>query len=116
MTNNQAKIRNNKMKSQNGLCYYCFQPMWLTDLYSYCNEHKLQKGRAQQLQCTAEHLTAQSEGGKTNKENIVAACKFCNLTRHKSLNPLPPDKFIEKVKSRIKVGKWHGVCINNIPF
>jgi 5-methylcytosine-specific restriction endonuclease McrA len=32
--------------------------------------------------CTADHVVQQSIGGKTTRDNIVAACRQCNNRRH----------------------------------
>jgi hypothetical protein len=57
--------------------------------------------------CTAEHLKPQVEGGQDTQENVVAACKFCNQTRHKMRNVLLPTAYRRHVRRRIAAKKWH---------
>lgn len=80
---------------QNGRCYYCDLPMWL-------------HGHAgpPHLRCTAEHLTAQSQGGRDDQSNIVAACWHCNRTRHKRKRPPEPHLYREEVRRRVSKGAW----------
>lgn len=53
----ERKLRAELTAAQNGLCYWCHEPMVLI---------------------TLEHLIPRAKGGETNKENCVAACKSCN--------------------------------------
>jgi len=79
---------------QAGRCWYCGCNMIL--------------GSTQSIrQCTAEHLVARSEGGRSNASNIVAACRFCNQTRHKRKRALAADCFKLLVQQRLSKGKWH---------
>jgi hypothetical protein len=50
-------------EQQQGRCYYCGFPMWLTDLDEFRTRYGLSRPLARQLKCTAEHLHARSEGG-----------------------------------------------------
>jgi hypothetical protein len=47
------------------------------------------------------------DGGKDTKENLVAACEFCNQTRHKMRTVLSPTAYRQHVRRRIAAGKWH---------
>jgi len=103
-----SKFRNTKMKVQNGLCYYCRQPMWIDGLGDFAKRFGLSLRNSARFRCTAEHLHARCEGGTDVQYNIVAACLYCNQTRHRSRKPLAPDAFATKVRNRIAAGKWHG--------
>lgn len=58
------------------------------------------------LQCTAEHLRAEHVGGTASRSNIVAACKYCNLHRHRSKFAPDPLQYKSRVLKRIAQGKW----------
>lgn len=81
--------------------------MWTERSIQYCLKYKLSHKQAGNFQCTAEHLLARSDGGKDVETNIVAACKFCNQTRHRSQSPLMPAEYLKRVEARISIGKWH---------
>lgn len=106
MSNTIAKFRLEAFHNQKGLCFYCKSRMWLTDIGSFANKHAIPKATAVRFQCTAEHLTARCEGGKTNKSNIVAACRFCNTKRHQRKNPPDPDQYLTYIKKQLGRGKW----------
>jgi 5-methylcytosine-specific restriction endonuclease McrA len=57
----------------------------------------------------AEHLKARSEGGNDHPENIVAACQFCNQTRHKRKQPLAPEEYRRMIHRRLAQGRWHSL-------
>ncbi len=59
------------------------------------------------LRCTAEHLTAKADGGPTTPRNIVAACRTCNMRRHRRRSPKPPDSYKMLVENRLARGAWH---------
>jgi 5-methylcytosine-specific restriction endonuclease McrA len=102
-----SNIRNQKMKSQSGRCYYCKRPMWVGDLQKFCQSLGLSPKQARLFQCTAEHLKPKSEGGGDTKDNLVAACKFCNQTRHVAKTPLSHSAYLVKVRKRLFAGKWN---------
>lgn len=101
------KIRNASFKAQNGVCYYCQQPMWRDHPDAFARQHLISVRQARFLQATAEHLRPRSEGGGNARTNIVAACFFCNSTRHKAKVPLPPAGHLKKVRARMAAGRWH---------
>lgn len=107
MSNNFSKQRLTAFKKQSGRCYYCGSHMWLTNVKKFAFEHNISELEAARFQCTAEHMLARCDGGNNSSENIVAACKFCNNTRHKRKNPLVPNKFKSLIHKRLKKGKWH---------
>lgn len=101
------RVRNRKMKAQNGLCFYCQQPMWLQDITGFCRSFELSREQALHLKCTAEHLIARTDGGPNSHDNIVAACHYCNQSRHKSEDVLTPEEFLKYVQSELTAGRWH---------
>ena len=106
--NKLAKIRSVRVQQQNGVCYYCRQPMCSGELSEYASRYGMTLRAAARLQATAEHLVARCEGGSDTLENIVAACRFCNSIRHFAKHPLPPEAYGEKARKRLSRGKWHG--------
>jgi hypothetical protein len=103
-----ASKRKSAFLRQLGRCYYCRQPMWLTDLESFRLQLGLSDGQARQLKCTAEHLTARCAGGSDSSANVVAACMSCNYRRHKRPNPPDPETYRQHVLRRVSAGRWHG--------
>ena len=103
------KIRNEKFVAQSGKCYYCKKSMWLGQNEEFRQQHSMTHKEASLFQCTAEHLMPASEGGRTSTTNIVAACKFCNQTRHRTKQPLSPKKYQLHVTKRLRAGRWN-VC------
>lgn len=101
------KIRIAKMLAQGGRCYYCGKPMWV----EYPEWFRAATGCASRnvglFQCTAEHLHPRSEGGKDTPDNIVAACRFCNATRHKAKVPKTPALYRSLVRERVAKGRWN---------
>lgn len=104
MTRRQ-KYREAARLSQNNLCCYCRVTM------NWAPEGPRQGGTASSkilpfTQCTAEHLMAVSDGGTDSRENIVAACRFCNQNRHRSARPKEPGAFKTYVQARVRRGTW----------
>lgn len=102
MSNNLARLRLLAFSAQQGLCYYCGHAMWLP---TFTAEDKTKPAR---YRCTAEHLIAVSDGGRTTQGNIVAACLYCNTTRHRAERPLSPLLYRARVLRRLQLGYWHG--------
>jgi HNH endonuclease len=94
------RSRDTAFQRQHGRCYYCDFPMWRQSLVSVPAELR-------RFECTAEHLVPASQGGEEDEGNIVAACRFCNQTRHKSKHALAPPKYREHVQKRLWKGRWH---------
>ncbi|WP_407648163.1 HNH endonuclease [Devosia rhodophyticola] len=90
---NLRKLRDDAHDRQGGHCWYCRRPM------SPADGLKLNR-------CTAEHLLARCEGGKDTRENVVAACWYCNNRRHKRKRPLSPKAYRTYVLARLSKGKW----------
>jgi hypothetical protein len=102
-----SKPRFNAFLNQSGRCYYCESPIWLNDKEGFAIKYSISVSAAEELRCTAEHLVARVDGGGNNPGNIVAACVFCNKTRHRIKCPPSPSQYKKHVKRRLNKGKWH---------
>lgn len=80
--------------------------MWDSDPHQFIAQYALTPKQARLLRCTAEHLHPRSEGGKDTKNNIVAACLYCNRTRHAAKVPLEPSQYQQRVRRLMRRGKW----------
>lgn len=107
MPSSLAKHRRAAFARQNGRCHYCGFPMWLEDPAELSARFALGVRDAARLQCTAEHLVARQDGGGDGAHNIVAACRFCNATRHRLSSPPDPAKYRLRVLCRLNAGRWH---------
>jgi len=87
-------------------CFYCNLPLWDSSPDRFISRYQLSRAQAALLRCTAEHLNPLSQGGSNASDNIVAACHFCNQTRHKARNPLDPEKFRQRVRQKMQQGQW----------
>ena len=114
MPNSIYKHRLAAFKRQNGCCYYCGFPMWLKQPTELAARVKISEGEASRLRCTAEHLLAQQDGGPNTGANIVAACQFCNWTRHRIPTQPEPTRYRKHVRQRLQAGKWHPENIHNL--
>ena len=87
---NEKQIKREKEKARNlrrtewwlrkihiGICYYCQRPV----------------GR---LHLTMDHVVPLSRGGRSNKGNVVPACKECN-NKKKYLLPLEWEEYLESL-------------------
>lgn len=101
--------------AQGGRCFYCSQPMWLSDPVRFARRYDLSVARARQLQCTAEHLRPKAEGGTLRRSNVVASCLFCNRTRGRVAPAPEPDRFRQHVQARCRLGKWHSLFLDAKP-
>ena len=81
-------------------CYYCDLQMWEDDPAPFMARHGLSRRQAEQRRCTAEHLKPRSEGGTDASKNIVAACWFCNRTRHRAGIALSPEQYKHHIRRR----------------
>ncbi|NCP12504.1 MAG: HNH endonuclease [Sphingomonadales bacterium] len=113
--NRISRIRNSRIRQQSGNCYYCCQPIWHCELSDFSSRHGITRKKATLLKATAEHLVPRSEGGLDAFHNIVAACWFCNVSRHRAKQPLSPDAYGKKVRARLAKGRWHGFVARNEP-
>lgn len=87
-------------------CYYCQVPIWERDPSNFVAEHRISRKQAALVRSTAEHLKPLSEGGPNSRANVVAACLYCNTTRHKARRPLAPEVYRERVLQRVASGRW----------
>ena len=107
MPSSLAKHRRAAFARQNGRCHYCGFPMWLEDPSELSAPFGLSDHESARLQCTAEHLVARQDGGGDGADNIVAACLFCNATRHR-LSPSPDaTKYRHHVQRQLDTSGWH---------
>ncbi|WP_442789603.1 HNH endonuclease [Novosphingobium sp. SL115] len=113
--NKISKIRNIRRRQQNDVCYYCRQPIWHREISDFASRHGITTKKATLLKATAEHLVPRSECGSDALHNIVAACWFCNSTRHRAKQPLSPDAYGMKVRARLAKGRWHGFVARSEP-
>ena len=89
MNKSLSDLRIDAFVRQAGRCYYCTVLMWIDDGVSFARKHGLSSRVGRWLKCTAEHLLARRDGGRDSRDNIVAACLFCNLRRHRGRTKAP---------------------------
>ena len=106
MVSRLVRHREAKMRAQGGLCHYCGQAMWSGDPGSFRAAFGVSAKGAHLHRCTAEHLTPRSAGGSDRKDNLVAACWFCNVSRHRSRRPLDPADYKAMVRKKVEEGRW----------
>ncbi|WP_409527380.1 HNH endonuclease [Rhizobium sp. BK109] len=85
--------------------------MWETDPKSFSARFGLTGRATLHYRCTAEHLKARCDGGRDAKENVVAACRYCNGNRHKRKRPKDPVSYRELVRSRMEQGRWRPITL-----
>ncbi len=116
MSNPIAKLRLNAFRKQAGLCHYCKSPMWLNLQEEFAEKNSISIKEAARFQCTAEHLIARCEGGNNKKNNIVAACIFCNKLRHQRKRPQVPSIYKKYIQKRLNQGKWHPRQLQHLTY
>lgn len=107
MAKKLVHLRKSAYRAQSDLCFYCKFPMWDDDLAFYARIHNISIAHARHFECTAEHLIAKKDGGKDTSQNIVAACKFCNMKRHKRKHPPSPDAHQLRAQQRLAKKRWN---------
>ena len=109
MSKQLVKLRLNAATRQNYRCHYCNTVMCMDvgAIKDFAQSQKITTKQAKRLVCTAEHLIARQDGGKDNQENIVAACAFCNHTRHKRRQCADAERFKADVIRRLQKHKWN---------
>lgn len=105
--NRLKNLRIQAARRQEWRCHYCQVPMWDASPEEFIARYQIPPGLAPRFQCTAEHVEARCDGGKDVAPNIVAACHFCNATRHRAKNPADAVTYASRVRSRLANGKWH---------
>lgn len=110
MSSQLSRARNRAFFAQDRLCYYCEQPIWLTDVEAFARFHGIPVRRARSHQATAEHLKARQHGGGGGA-NIVAACRHCNTLRHRGRpdRAPTPEARQHRVRQLIRAGRWNRV-------
>ena len=104
------KLRQSAFQRQNGCCFYCGNPMWERRQASlFGQQHPLPPSLLDLCQSTAEHLQAKQDGGKDSRNNIAAACKYCNAIRHQGRTGQAPspDTHKAQIRARAKRGQGH---------
>jgi len=104
-------LRRNAFNRQHGRCHYCGVQMWLA---SPAELPGVPTCAASRLQCTAEHLQAQQDGGPCTEDNIVSACRRCNRTRHLRKRPPAPESYLADVRRRVREGGWHDAWVREL--
>lgn len=104
-------LRRKAFDSQRGRCWYCRVKMWLD---SPAELPGVPSSSSSRLHCTAEHLHAQCDGGRDVAGNIVAACRLCNLTRHRRKKPPTPEAYMADVRRRVGRGGWHHPWVRDL--
>ncbi|WP_414691743.1 HNH endonuclease [Noviherbaspirillum sp.] len=107
MPNSLRRTRSIAFERQRGRCFYCQAPTWLRAPDQFASTFRLTIRETRQLQATAEHLIARCDGGGNRRDNIVAACVFCNSRRHRRARPLEPEQYRLLVQKRLEKGCWH---------
>lgn len=105
-----VKHRRSAWLRQGGRCIYCTVPTWEgkpeLELPAFTKQRRVSRRQALHLRCTAEHLTALSDGGNDARANIAAACCRCNHGRHAVKEPLEAAMYRERVRRRVATGRW----------
>jgi len=109
MSKQLVKLRQHAAANQNNRCYYCNAAMCIdvSVINDFAKSHNISVKQAKWLTCTAEHLIARQDGGKDTHENIVAACYYCNHTRHKRKICSNAELFKAYVVKQLRKQKWN---------
>lgn len=67
--------------------------------------------QARHLRCTAEHLHARVDGGGDSQSNIVAACQFCNVQRHRRKAARDAARHKGHVDRLMARKRWHAAWV-----
>lgn len=107
MANTLRNLRLRAYDAQCGRCFYCHFPMWIANAAQFARSWGMSLAEARRFQCTAEHLVPVAEGGLAIPTNIVAACRFCNQTRHRARKIRSADQYADHVRRRVAAHRWH---------
>ena len=102
-----CNYRRQAFVQQHGRCFYCQHRMWIQNPHQFAKSIGLSVKVTRALQCTAEHLHPVSAGGNNSSTNIVAACRFCNQTRHRATRVKSPNEYAAHVQRRVNAQRWH---------
>lgn len=107
--NKLQRLRRQAFEAQRRRCFYCGFAMWEANPQAFSVEHRITIKQSRLRRCTAEHLVAQKDQGRHTRENVVAACFWCNQRRHKGRRQQAPDPDVYKARVAMQVakGKWH---------
>lgn len=107
----RRRLRRQACQRQNYKCFYCQFKMWAENPETFAREEGIPIRLAKYMQCTAEHLIAQQDSGGDTPGNVVAACLWCNRSRHRGRQHRAPDwpSYKTKVAILVSQGKWHPV-------
>lgn len=101
------KSRQSAFAAQGGNCNYCGHPMWESQPEKFSQVHGVRLRQVWRFKCTAEHLVPRESGGRDSKDNIVAACAYCNFQRHRARPARDPEAHRAHVQRRLAKGRWH---------
>jgi 5-methylcytosine-specific restriction endonuclease McrA len=102
-----SRLRERAYQRQSGRCCYCNSPMWQSNPNMFAAKYGISMAQAKRFQCTAEHLSARQEGGPTSRNNIAAACRYCNQARHRRRVAASSSHFKVLVARRLRRCRWH---------
>ena len=101
------KSRQAAFLAQSGRCFYCDHPMWDSEPEKFSQRLAIGGAKRWRFQCTAEHLVPRELGGRDTRDNIVAACAYCNQQRHRPKRVRNPIEHRAHVQRRLERGRWH---------
>lgn len=101
------KSRQVAFLTQGGRCFYCDHPMWDSEPENFSQRFAVGVAQLWRFQCTAEHLVPRELGGRDTRDNIVAACAYCNRQRHRPKRVRDPIEHRAHVQRRLGRGRWH---------
>lgn len=108
------KFRRIAYTKQRGRCYYCGVKMCDADSTVFAKRYAISLRLAERVRCTAEHLEARSDGGCDSEENIVAACRFCNMQRHAGRKVTAVEPYRRHVARRMRLSKWQPPALHEL--
>ncbi|GAB2587558.1 hypothetical protein GCM10027034_19920 [Ramlibacter solisilvae] len=116
MAKNLKKHRRCAFHAQSGRCFYCALPVWEEHPERFAQDQKVPTRLLGFLRNTAEHVVPRQDAGKDIRNNIVAACWWCNSQRHRGRQHRAPDylNYRSWVQEMVTAGKWHPVVAHRI--
>ena len=94
------KCRLRAFKRQPALCYHCGESMWEDAREAFASRHGISVDHARLRLCTAEHLKARREGGRTAPKSVITACRSCNSKRHRRRSRPSPELWCQVRRGR----------------